>query len=82
MVKVLYGTKTNAILGGVMFHEGVAEFDNDAEGILFAEMFHRKYEIITKAPAKKKADKVEEAPAEEPVKKPKRTAKKKVNANE
>lgn len=61
MVRVLYGQKINAILGGVMFYEGIAEFDNDAEGIRFAEMFYRKYEVIEEAkkPAKKRVKKDE-----------------------
>lgn len=46
MVKVLYGFRTNAYLGGVLFIDGVAEFEDDAEGIRFAEMFYKKYEIV------------------------------------
>jgi hypothetical protein len=56
MVKVLYGTKMNAWLGGRMFYQGVCEFENDEEGIRFAEMFHKKYEVIEveKKPKSKK----------------------------
>lgn len=46
MVKVFYGFRTNARLGGVMFYDGVAEFEDIEEGIRFAEMFYKKYEIV------------------------------------
>lgn len=53
MVKVSYGFKINALLGGVMFHDGIAYFENDAEGLKFAEMFHKKYEIVVEDEPKK-----------------------------
>lgn len=61
MVKVFYGSKQNAILGGVMFRDGIAEFEDNEKGIRFAEMFHRKYEVVAEAkkPVKKKVKKVE-----------------------
>ena len=46
MVKVLYGFKINALLGGVMFREGEAYFEVDEEGIRFAKMFHKNYEEV------------------------------------
>lgn len=46
MVKVFYGFKTNAYLGGVLFRNGIAEFEVDSEGIRFAEMFYKKYEVV------------------------------------
>lgn len=63
MVRVFYGQKMNAVLGGVLFIDGIKDFSNDKEGIRFAEMFYRKYEIVKedkpKAPAKKKVKKDE-----------------------
>lgn len=59
MVKVLYGYKINAYLGGVLFIDGVHVFEKDEEGIKFAEMFYRKYEIVEKKVAKKKVKTVE-----------------------
>lgn len=46
MVKVFYKWKTNAYLGGVMFLDGVAEFEDDAEGLEFATIMYLKYEVI------------------------------------
>ena len=55
MVKVLYGSKTNAFLGGELFLEGIKEFKNDEEGIEFASRYYLKYEIVeVKAKAVKK----------------------------
>lgn len=59
MVKVLYGYKINAYLGGVLFVDGIHEFVKDEEGIRFAEMFYRKYEIVEKKVTKKKVKTVE-----------------------
>lgn len=60
MVKVCYNgypvLKINAWLGGVLFTEGVAEFENIEEGIKFAEMFYLKYEVVEPV-AEKKATK-------------------------
>ncbi|MPN29014.1 hypothetical protein SDC9_176462 [bioreactor metagenome] len=59
MVKVFYGSKMNAFLGGVFFHEGVAEFADDKKGIEFANRYYRKYEVeeIEKVKATSKATK-------------------------
>ncbi|GAB6153731.1 hypothetical protein JCM17380_24810 [Desulfosporosinus burensis] len=59
MVKVFYGCKTNAWLGGVLFLDGIHVFTSDVEGIRFAEMFHRKYEVVeeVKPVTKKKVNK-------------------------
>ena len=55
MVRVLYGSKTNAHLGGELFLEGVKEFKKDLEGIEFADRYYLKYEVVeVKARAKKK----------------------------
>lgn len=55
MVKVLYGSKCNAWLGGELFLEGVKEFKNDKEGIDFAARYYLKFETVeVKAKASKK----------------------------
>lgn len=63
MVKVFYNgypvLRTNAWLGGVLFADGIAEFENIEEGIKFAEMFYLKYEVIEKKATKKKVKKDE-----------------------
>ncbi|MCW6094553.1 hypothetical protein LAV60_15385 [Clostridium sporogenes] len=46
MVKIFYGFKTNAYLGGVLFIDGLAEFQDDKEGIDFANRYYLKYEVI------------------------------------
>lgn len=60
MVKVFYNgypvLRINAWLGGVLFTDGVAEFENIEEGIKFAEMFYLKYEEVEPV-AEKKATK-------------------------
>lgn len=55
MVKVSYGFKTNAYLGGVLFTDGLAEFANDKEGIDFATRYYLKYEVIKANKPVKKA---------------------------
>lgn len=71
MVRVFYSGKlgkTNAWLGGVLFRQGVAEFENNDEGILFAKRFYKEYEIVelepkikkeVKKPTKKKVNKID-----------------------
>lgn len=54
-VTVQYGHMMNAWLGGVLFRQGVAVFDNEKEGIEFANRFNLSYEV--EAPKKKPAPK-------------------------
>lgn len=79
MVRVFYGSRINATLGGIMFYSGIAEFENDEAGIKFANMFYRKYEVVkVDKPAeevKAKKEQIEEVAEEKPKKAP---AKKKV----
>lgn len=61
MVKVFYPSKTNAVLGGQLFRNGVCIFEDVEAGIRFAGMLHLKYEVEieeeikpVKKPSKKK----------------------------
>lgn len=55
MVKVIYGGKQNAWLGGELFLEGIKEFKKDEEGITFANRYYLKYEVVeVKARVRKK----------------------------
>lgn len=52
--------KTNAWLGGIFFHEGIAAFTDIEEGIRFASMFYLKYEVLeAEKKSKKKVGKVD-----------------------
>ncbi|URZ16865.1 hypothetical protein [Clostridium felsineum] len=53
MVKVYYGQTMNAFLGGVMFYDGYAEFEDKEEGVRFANMYYLQYEVIEPEPKKK-----------------------------
>jgi hypothetical protein len=50
MVKVFYNGKTNAWLAGVLFSDGIAKFEDDVQGVAFAEQFYLKFELSTPDP--------------------------------
>lgn len=60
MVKVFYTSKINAHLGGTLFLDGLAIFEDDKEGIAFADRYYLKYEVTksTKKAKEKPAKKV------------------------
>jgi hypothetical protein len=50
-VKVIYSdidNKINAYLGGELFLDGVKIFEDDKEGIEFANRYYKRYEVIEK----------------------------------
>lgn len=69
MVKVFYPSKTNAVLGGQIFRNGVCTFEDNEAGIRFAGILRLKYEV-------------EDHEVEEEIKPAKKPSKKRVKVDE